>query len=149
MEKKNILLIDDEELILKDIAFLIKKHVKEVHTANNGFEALEVLKKKDIDIIVTDIKMPKLDGIEMMKSIRESGYETPVIVYTSFGNDQIINSILKYSINDFINKPDIDSLVEAILLIQETENAEVIRKEKYEQLLKSLMESIDKSHSKK
>src|SRR3989338_10162723 len=68
---KRILVIDDEELVLKSVTKLLEKEGYEVAACRSGKEALEKTKKEAFDLIVCDVRMPKLNGIETLKKIRE------------------------------------------------------------------------------
>ncbi len=67
---KNILVIDDEELITKSLLKLLSKEGYNVTVARSGTEALENIKKIDFDLIISDVRMPEMDGIETIKEIR-------------------------------------------------------------------------------
>ena len=104
-KKETILFVDDEESIL-DIAneyFLQKGY--QVITAENGIQAVEILKKERIDCCFTDINMPEMDGIELAEHIRKKDNTIPVIIMTGFPS--LDNSIrtLKNGVVDFLVKP--------------------------------------------
>jgi DNA-binding NtrC family response regulator len=100
-----ILVIDDERNIrttLKDI-LEFEKHIVEV--AENGLKGLEIIKSSTFDIIFSDIKMPEMDGIEVLSKIREFNTDTPIIMISGHGNIETAVECLKKGAFDFIEKP--------------------------------------------
>ena len=72
---KRVMLVEDEELILQGIRYINdwqSMGMQVIHMAHNGIEALEMLKKQSVDIIVTDIEMPEMNGIELISNVRQS-----------------------------------------------------------------------------
>jgi DNA-binding NtrC family response regulator len=114
-EKIKILIVDDEESITKLLATMLKDQVDEIEVAYNGRDALNIVKKnKNIALILTDIKMPIMDGIEFVKRIREMGHETPVIFFTGYGSQEYMVQALEYGAYDFIDKPNLENLEEIV-----------------------------------
>jgi PAS domain S-box-containing protein len=100
-----ILLIDDEPDILRVLGISLKADGYEVIPALNGAEGLEAFRREKPAIVITDIKMPGMDGIEVLGKIKEIDPETEVIIITGHGDiDNAIES-LKYGASDYINKP--------------------------------------------
>ncbi len=101
-----LLYVDDEELNLQLFAINFKKQF-EVHTAFNGFEGLELLEKHpDTLIIVSDMKMPKMNGIEFIKIAKEKYPEKKFFILTGFGITEEINHALESGlILDYFRKP--------------------------------------------
>ena len=77
--KGNLLLIDDETELSESMKQLLEDDAHEIFIAANGAEALELLVQKKIDCIVSDIKMPVMDGLRFMKLAREKGFQRPII----------------------------------------------------------------------
>lgn len=102
---RSILVIDDEKPTLKIFSLLLKAFGYETLTAENGQEGLEVFKKKRPDIILTDIKMPIMDGIEVLKNIKKISPHTEVVVITGHGDMELAIQSLNLDATDFINKP--------------------------------------------
>jgi DNA-binding NtrC family response regulator len=122
------LIIDDERPIrnsLKEILEYEKLHVSE---ATNGIEGLESLSKTDFDLVLCDIKMPGMDGIELLSKIQELKPEIPVIMISGHGNVETAVDALKKGAYDFIEKPiDLNRLLVSVRnaldrasLVQET-----------------------------
>jgi len=73
--------------------------------ANDGYEAVAILEKETFDIILMDINMPKIDGFETTKLIRDKGIETPIIALTAFDRSDIIDKAMEYKMNEVVVKP--------------------------------------------
>jgi PAS domain S-box-containing protein len=100
-----ILLIDDEPDILRVLGISLKADGYEVIPALNGSEGLEAFSREKPSIVITDVKMPGMDGIQVLKKIKELDPDTEVIIITGHGDiDNAIES-LKYGASDFISKP--------------------------------------------
>jgi len=116
-EKLSILLVEDNVLNQRIVTFSLKKYNHEVTIANNGLEALELFKSKLFDVVLMDIMMPIMDGLEATVKIRE--YEkmnniadqTPIIAITANTMDNDREKCLSYGMNEFMSKPfDINKL---------------------------------------
>lgn len=101
---KKVLVVDDEKLIVKGLRFSLEQDDMEVECAYDGEEALEMAKNKKYDIILLDIMLPKLTGLEVCQQIREFS-DVPVIMLTAKGEgmDKILG--LEYGADDYITKP--------------------------------------------
>ncbi len=105
MPKENILIIDDEEFILqlsRDILTKIDYHVK---TASDGSEGLKLLESDKFDLILTDIKMPNINGLDVIRHVRTHNKEIPIIVITGHGTLDIAINALRLGAQGFILKP--------------------------------------------
>lgn len=114
MVKGNVLIVDDEPFILKTLKFTLADVADNVFTANNGAEALIALKKNEIHCVVCDINMPVMTGVEVIKRIRENENDVPFIFYTGHGNHELMMEAVKYGAFDFLNKPQLDGMVEVV-----------------------------------
>ena len=122
-----ILLIDDEPDILRVLGISLKADGYEVIPALNGAEGLEAFAKEKPSIVITDIKMPGMGGIEVLEKIKERDPDTEVIIITGHGDiDNAIES-LKYGASDFINKPIRDEAL-SIALERAKEKLDIKRK---------------------
>lgn len=110
MEEKNLLIIDDEELLLANLKILLKKHASKVFVANNAKDGLKILNSEKIHCVVCDISMPEMTGVELIKQIRTEGNEVPFIFYTAFGNHELMREAAKYGAYDFLTKPIFEDL---------------------------------------
>lgn len=105
MNATKLLLIDDEEDILKVLSMSLRSDGYEVLTALSGEEGLRLFQEELPDIVLTDLKMPVMDGIEVMQRAKKINPDAEVIVITGHGDmDSAIES-LRYGASDFINKP--------------------------------------------
>lgn len=77
--KKNVLLVDDEVCLTESLRELLEHEALHVYTANNGREALDIILEKDIHCVVSDIKMPVMDGFTLCELTREQGHQMPFI----------------------------------------------------------------------
>lgn len=114
MSKGNLLLIDDETMLLKHLRANLEDLADEVFTAENGVSALEIIAKQKIHCIVCDINMPKMNGIEVIRHVREQELQTPFIFYTGHGSNDLMNEASKYGAFDFLNKPNMTGLEEVV-----------------------------------
>lgn len=101
---KKVLVVDDEKLIVKGLRFSLEQDDMEVDCAYDGEEALEMAKSKKYDIILLDIMLPKLTGLEVCQQIREFS-DVPVIMLTAKGEDMDKILGLEYGADDYITKP--------------------------------------------
>ncbi len=104
----HILLVDDEALIRKTLQRFFVKNGYTVDTAENGIEALKKLEVNTYDLVITDLKMPGLDGRELLKAMAERFGGIPRIVLTAIGSNEDILLALKTGAYDFISKPIVD-----------------------------------------
>ena len=100
-----LLLIDDEPDILRVLSMSLKADGYAVVTAANGNEGIAAFEKELPDIVITDIKMPGMDGIEVLKNIKALSADTEVIIITGHGDIENAIEALKHGASDFINKP--------------------------------------------
>jgi len=127
-----ILLVEDDGFLLRTISDYLSSRGMEVHTASNGKEAISLLSTGPFDLILTDIIMPEMDGIELLKYVRKRMPDLPVIIITS--SDDINYSIeaLRSNANDYILKPiSMEDLATRIALT--FMKAEALKREKAQQ----------------
>jgi len=108
MMKGNILIVDDDPLIRNSLYEVLRIEGYDVGLSSNGIEAFEELKRTNYDIVITDIKMPELDGMGLLKRIKENFSNIDVIVITSYGSIENAVSAMKFGGADYITKPIID-----------------------------------------
>jgi two-component system, NtrC family, response regulator HydG len=110
--KLNILIIDDEPMIGKTFKDILIIKGYEADVAHSGEEALEKLKGKKIDCILSDIKMPGMNGLELFAEIRNKGYFIPTILMTAYSTDNLKKAALREGVIAVISKPlDINMLL--------------------------------------
>ena len=143
-QEKTILLVDDEEDIRDVLGISLSDIGYKVHAVENGEEAILLFKKIHPAIVLTDIKMPGMDGIELLRKVKQENPDTEVIMITGHGDMSLAIKSLKYEATDFITKPiNVDALEIALKRVNEriiikrklqeyTENLEELLKEKTE-----------------
>ena len=107
MERKKILIVDDNEKNRYLISFILKKNGFEVVTATDGFEGVETARKQRVDLVIMDIKMPKMDGYEATREIRklEDYQSVPIIALTSYAMAEDKKKALEAGCDGYIAKP--------------------------------------------
>lgn len=112
---KKILIIDDEKPTLSMARLLLGALGYEVHTAENGEAGIALFEKERPAIVLTDIKMPGMDGFSVLKTIKEKEPGIAVIVITGHGDMDLAKKALQLQATDFINKPiEKDALLAAL-----------------------------------
>ena len=112
MSALNLMLVDDEERFLATTSKLLQRLGHRVLTASSGPAALELLGQQDVDVIILDVKMPGMGGLEALREIRLRFPLVEVIMLTGHGTIESAVEGLKLGAFDFVTKPcDIDSLV--------------------------------------
>ena len=101
---KRVLVVDDEKLIVKGIRFSLEQDDMEVDCAYDGEEAVQMAKEKEYDLILLDLMLPKLDGLEVCQQIREFS-DVPIVMLTAKGDDMDKIMGLEYGADDYITKP--------------------------------------------
>jgi len=122
-----LLLIDDEEINVRVLSMSLRSDGYEVFTATSGAEGLEIFDREKPDIVITDIKMPGMDGIEVLKRVKAHDPDTEVIIITGHGDIDNAIEALKYGASDFINKPIRDEVL-AIALSRAEEKVAIHKK---------------------
>lgn len=112
MKNMRMMLVDDEERFLATTQKLLAKKGFEVFTAASGAEALDLLEKKIIHVVILDVKMPGMDGIETLKEMKKHFPLTEVIMLTGHATVESAVDGLKSGASDYLMKPaDIDELI--------------------------------------
>lgn len=140
MEKKgNLLIVDDEPILLMTLKFNLREFADNIYEAENGLVALEQIKKHEIHCVLCDINMPVMNGIELIKNVRALNLNTPFIFYTGHGYHELMIQASKYDAFEFLSKPDLANLEEAISIgLQKgtgNPNAEVKFRSEYKKFL--------------
>jgi len=115
MENIRILLVDDEEEFVRALSERIKMRDLGSDIALNGEQALEIVENQVPDVMVLDLRMPGIDGMEVLRRVREKYPEVQVIILTGHGTDKDEKEARKLGAFDYLQKPaDIDSLIKTI-----------------------------------
>ena len=100
-----IIVVDDEQIVLSLVCDTLDEEGYQVESASNGMEALEKIKEKEFDLIITDIRMPHMSGIELVKQTREKYPDISVIFMTGYANLNTAKDAIKQGAVDYIMKP--------------------------------------------
>lgn len=103
---EKILIVDDEPDMLKLLSMILRERTSyAVTTTNNPLEALDLAKKEGFDIVISDLKMPGLDGIELIDAIKKVDEDIPIIIMTAYGTVESATEAIQKGGFDFITKP--------------------------------------------
>src|SRR3954467_15662005 len=101
-----VLICEDDEMVLKMVEFKLQKEGFEVFLANDGKEAIDKIAEINPDIIITDIMMPYLPGLEIVHQVRKQmNLKTPIIIVSSIGLEKTVLEAFQLGADDFITKP--------------------------------------------
>jgi DNA-binding NtrC family response regulator len=134
MNKPNILIVDDEKDICMALNILLTKEGYAVKEAYNGEQALEQIKKENFDVVMTDIKMEKMDGFEVLRQVQKVSPETVVIMMTAFASVGSAVEAMRAGAADYITKPFLNDEIRMTIkrLLQSSElrmENEILRQE--------------------
>jgi len=101
----SVLIVDDQLGVRKLLFEALKDEFREVFIAANGIEAIEIVKKSLPDLVVMDMKMPRMNGLEVLKHLRSMGFLNPVIMMTAYGELEIVSEAAKMGVKKNITKP--------------------------------------------
>ncbi|MFH1897229.1 MAG: sigma-54 dependent transcriptional regulator [Candidatus Desantisbacteria bacterium] len=133
----NLLIVDDEKRILMLLKQSLQDEGYEVETANDGFEAIERIKKHDFDLVITDLKMSGKDGISVLRETKALSPRTEVIMITAFSSNETAITAMKEGVYDYLIKPfDTNELK---LLVKRVEEKQQLKKDNI--LLKKKLET--------
>ena len=104
---KTILIVDDSATIRKLLAYILKKKSYVIAEAEDGIDAMEKLSHVQVDLVIVDLNMPNMDGIEFVKNLRDNYYymDTPIIMLTTTKDDKLKKDAFDAGVNMFLNKP--------------------------------------------
>lgn len=103
--KSRILVVDDEESIREFLEIMLKKEGYEVTTADDGLRAKDILSKKSFDMVISDMQMPNMTGIELLKHVKESYPDLVFMMITAFGTTETAVDAMKMGAYDYVTKP--------------------------------------------
>jgi two-component system chemotaxis response regulator CheY len=104
----NVLIVDDSSTMRKIISRSLRQAglaVDEIYEAGDGIEGLSVLKSNAVSLILSDINMPNMDGMEFIKQVRGSGSNIPIVMITTEGGEDVIKEAISNGAKDSIKKP--------------------------------------------
>lgn len=103
---EKILIVDDEPDMLKLLSMILREKTPyEITTTNNPVEAVELAKKGEFDLVITDLKMPGLDGLQLLEEVKKRDEDIPVIIITAYGTIDAATEAIEKGGFDFITKP--------------------------------------------
>lgn len=135
-----ILYVEDEKMISEEVSFFFEKYVKNFYIANNGEEGLELFKEINPDILITDIQMPKMNGLDMIKEIGHTS--VPIIITTAYSDIEYFLKAIELKICKFVIKPI--NLINLISDVQDCVVASYLQDKLFEKdnLLKIVDENV-------
>ena len=126
-EKQCILVVDDEESSRVGLSKILEKSGYAVITAQNGKEAIDVLKKNPCALVITDMKMPKMSGIQLLKEIKHTTPHVGVIIVTAYGEVDSYLEAMNLGAFEYLNKPikvdELKKVIQKVLDKMETAEA--------------------------
>ena len=140
MSKERILIVDDEESIREFLEIMLRREKYEVATASSAKKALKILEKENFDMVITDIQMPEMNGIELLGKIKDTDSDTVVIMVTAYGSTESAVEAMKLGAYDYITKPfKIDELK---IIIKNALSANTLKQENIQ-----LKRALEKKYS--
>jgi len=117
IEKRHLLLVDDEKDILTTMGMILRAEGFDVRTVSNGHEALEFIESYPCDLVITDIRMQGMDGLQLINMLKEQDETIQVIIMTGYTEiGQAHELVARYNVTGFLSKPleDIDQLINMV-----------------------------------
>ncbi|GAX88229.1 two-component system, response regulator YesN [Lebetimonas natsushimae] len=105
LKQLNVLFVEDDELVRDAFTLLVENLFKNFYTAKDSYEALEIYKKHNIDLVITDIKMPKLSGLDLASIIKKENKEQIILVITAFSDMDYMKKAIDIGIDGYLTKP--------------------------------------------
>jgi two-component system response regulator AtoC len=136
---RRVLVVDDEENLRLVLRTLLRRHGYEVETAQSGEEALGMVDSFGPDVVLTDVRMPKMGGLDLLTTLKAKGNEATVIVMSAYGNMDLALEAMKAGAYDYVQKPFKPD--EVVLTLRKAEERELLRREN-----RALRDEIRKEH---
>jgi two-component system response regulator AtoC len=136
---RRVLVVDDEENLRVVLRTLLRRHGYEVETAVSGEEALGMVDSFGPDVVLTDVRMPKMGGLDLLSTLKAKGNEATVIVMSAYGNMDLALEAMKAGAYDYVQKPFKPD--EVVLALRKAEERELLRREN-----RALRDEIRKEH---
>jgi DNA-binding response OmpR family regulator len=100
-----VLIVDDEEMAIKMVELQMRADGYEVYTSNDGREAVELIKEHEPDLVISDIMMPFMSGLELLELIKAEKKKIPVILISALDDVEVIQTAIGMGADDFVIKP--------------------------------------------
>jgi CheY-like chemotaxis protein/predicted regulator of Ras-like GTPase activity (Roadblock/LC7/MglB family) len=125
---KRILLVDDEPNVVKSCARMLELEGFAVEGVTSGKEALDLYRRESFDLVLTDLKMPNMDGLEVLTAVRRLNPEAAVVIFTAYGTKESVVEALRLGAREFLEKPlDTKTLIATVRRILDQENGATVR----------------------
>lgn len=119
LKKLKLLFIEDEVELLDIIENTLKKLSINFFRAENAFDALNIIENHDIDIVITDINLPKMSGLELVKCLRQNDNDIPIIIMSAYTEEEYREEARKLGVNNYLLKPfDFNDFIEVLINIK-------------------------------
>lgn len=138
-ENITLLYVEDDEMTLEEISFFLERYVKKLIIAKNGQEGLELYKKHNPDMVITDIQMPVMNGLDMAKKIFEINPSVPIAVTTAYSDSSYLMNAIEIGIDKYILKP-ID-MMEVLAVIQKSLHLSCNNTKVYEEYIQFILDT--------
>lgn len=123
MKDFNILIIDDEPTQIRSLKSFLERRKYTVSSANSGIDGIKIVKKNNIDLVITDFRMPEMNGLEVVKELIKINPEIPIVVVTAFSETKDAVQVMKEGAFDYLSKPiELDELQIIVKRAQERTN---------------------------
>ncbi|MCL6459988.1 MAG: response regulator [Gorillibacterium sp.] len=114
----NVLVVDDEELITEGMGMLIdwqRYGFRIMATAGDGQTALEIIKSQSIDLLITDIRMPEMDGLQLIEAVRDAGIHLRIVILSGYGDFLYAKKAIQFGVTSYLLKPvEVEELIECL-----------------------------------
>src|SRR5438067_11601751 len=127
MGLRRVLIADDEESVRHVLTVLLQERGYDVRAVSDGEEAMRELAARDYDALVTDVRMPRLDGLDLVRKAQEASPETTIIVMSAYGSHDLAIEAMKAGAYDYLGKPFRPD--EVLLVLRKAEERERLRRE--------------------
>jgi YesN/AraC family two-component response regulator len=106
VQNKAVLIVDDDQTFLDILGTYMELFgFSPIFRASNGAEALELLEKENVDLLITDVNMPIIGGVELMRRVRDAGNKTPIIVISGYLRKDHLSEIEPFEVDEIFFKP--------------------------------------------
>ena len=105
LKKLSLLYVEDDLNTSEELEYFLQNKVKKLYVAKNGQEGLELFEKYQPDLIITDIQMPIMTGIKMIKLIKQNNTNVPIVIITAFNDTDYLFEAIKLNVTNYLTKP--------------------------------------------
>ncbi len=140
-----VLCVDDEPEIVGAMSHNLRRSVERVVTAEDGKEALEILQREPVDVVVTDIRMPRMDGLELIRAVRQHYGDLPVVILSAFNDESYLLEAIELGVRKYLHKPINLTILRATL--EDIDQVVSLRRQMAEaqQLLEEYRDALDRT----